>query len=559
MKYRPFNFTEDIQKYKMKTAGKSYAKHLIRTIVLLFFIAACKNNSNSLQVPILVTHGIIPLPKQIDFSEDKLILDQEFTFVRNSPFPIASQAAEDLISSSISSYKISETIPTEGKSFQLFSDKTIKDDAYELSLTLSGIQIRAGNEAGAFWAVQSLKQYIWNSANGQKQNSLELTCIKIIDEPKYSWRGFHLDVSRHLFTKEYILKIIDWLSYYKFNKLHLHLSDDQGWRVESKKFPLLNEIGSWRIFDSYDSICMRKAQSNSDFAIDPRFIKVRNGIKMYGGYYTQDDLAQIIEYAKNHFIEIIPEIDMPGHMSAAIRAYPQLSCTGSSGWGKEFSYPICPCNAEAFDLAFQIWDEVAELFPSKYIHIGADEVEKDSWVSSLVCQDFMKANNLLNVKEIQSFFVGKLQKHLQDKVKTVLAWDDVTDGKMSSDLKIMYWRDWVTDAPAKAAANGNEIIFTRWDLFYLSSPNSDESLKNLLEFDLNKAYPTEVTSKTIGFQGCVWTEEIPSEAVFESQIFPRLQALSEQNWSANKSLYSFNLRMEPHLKYLRANHVNLKN
>lgn len=511
-----------------------------------------------MQVSGTETHGIIPLPKQLDFSDEKIILNQDFTFVKNNLFPIASQAAEDVLTSSITSFQVSGDIPQGGKSLQLVADKVIKDDAYELSVTSDGILIKAGNEAGAFWAVQSLRQYLWNASNGQKQSSLELTCLKIVDEPKYSWRGFHLDVSRHMFTKEYILKVIDWLAYYKFNKFHLHLTDDQGWRIESKKFPLLNEIGSWRTFDRNDSICMRKAKTNPDFAIDPRFIKEHNGKTVYGGYYTREDLAEIIAYAKARFIEIIPEIDMPGHMSAAIRAYPQLSCTGSAGWGTEFSYPMCPCNNETFDLAYQIWDEIVDLFPSSYVHIGADEVEKDTWRTSQTCSDFMKANNLTNVKEIQSFFVQKLQEHLEAKGKTVIAWDDVTEDKMDSKLKIMYWRDWVKDAPAKAAANGNEIIFTRWDLFYFSGQYSDEVLKKQLEFDLAREYPASVTSKIIGFQGCVWTEEIPTEAVFEAQIFPRLQALSEVCWSAGTNLYSFDIRLEPHLKFLKTNNVNLK-
>lgn len=531
----------------------------VTACVFMFFVTGCNKSPVPASGNGIETHGIIPLPKQLDFSGEKIKINQDFTFVKSTQFKIASKAAEELLGNTITSFRTSEAIPADGKSFQLAEDKTITGEAYQLSVTSAGIRIKAGNDAGAFYAVQSLSQYLWNITGGQKQNSMELACIAITDEPKYAWRGFHLDVSRHFFSKEYILKIIDWLSYYKFNKFHLHLTDDQGWRIESSKFPLLNEVGSWRTFDSNDSICMRKAKSNSDFEIDPRFIKVRNGMTQYGGFYTREDLTEIISYAKDHFIEIIPEIDMPGHMSAAIRAYPQLSCTGSSGWGKEFSYPICPCNNEAFELAFQIWDEVTELFPSKYIHIGADEVEKDSWESSPECQDFMKTNNLTNVKEIQSFFIERLQKHLEAKGKTVIAWDDVTDGKMNNQLKIMYWRDWVTDAPAKAAANGNEIIYTRWDMFYLSSPNTDENLKNLLEFDVSNAYSKEVSSKIIGFQGCVWTEEIPSEAVFELQIFPRLQVLAEVNWSENKNLFSFSKRMEPHLRYLKANNVHLKN
>lgn len=534
----------------MKNVSKTINGNILMFLFLMFCIACTKSTIPSSGFNETM-HGIIPLPKQLDFSKEKLIIDREFILVKNGQFKIASQAAENLLVNTISSFRISETIPVGGKSLQLIADAEIKDEAYQLLVNADGIQIKAGNEAGAFWAIQSLKQYFRNIASGEKLTSIELTFLKIIDEPIYEWRGFHLDVSRHFFTKEYILKVIDWLAYYKFNKFHLHLTDDQGWRIESKKFPLLNEIGSWRTLDSNDSICMRKAKTNPDFGIDPRFIKVRDGKTMYGGYYTREDLAEIINYAKAHFIEIIPEIDMPGHMSAAIRAYPQLSCTGSAGWGKEFSHPICPCNNEVIDFTFQIWDEIADLFPSVYVHIGADEVEKDTWKSSPECQDFMKANNLQNVKEIQSFFVEKLQKHLEAKGKTVIAWDDVTDDKISSDLKIMYWRDWVKDAPEKAAANGNQIIFTRWDLFYLSSTDSDESLKNLLEFDISREYPAEVANKIIGFHGCVWTEEIPSEVVFETQIFPRLQALSEVNWSADRNFHSFNSRMVPHLKYLK--------
>jgi hexosaminidase len=171
----------------------------------------------------------------------------------------------------------------------------------------------------------------------------------------------------------------------------------------------------------------------------------------------------------------------------------------------------------------------------------------------------MKINNLVSVADIQSFFVETLQKHLEAKGKTVIAWDDVTDGKINSNLKIMYWRDWKSDAPAKGAANGNQLIFTRWDLFYFSSPYSEENLKKLLGFDVAQNYPTIVAGKIIGFQGCMWTEEVPSEAAFEAKVFPRLQALSEVNWSSNKDYYSFTVRMSPHRSYLKANNVNLKN
>jgi hexosaminidase len=529
-------------------------------LILLFYISASCQKKNQQPLPSETnTHGIVPLPKQLEFTGGKILLGPDFTLVKKGSFKMAESEAENLLNSFLNSFRIAGPEDNSNVSFRITTDSGIKDNAYKITITTSGIEIRSGNEAGAFWAVQSLKQYFLNYADTEKQATFELPCLKIYDEPKYGWRGFHLDVARHFFSKEYLLKIIDWLAYYKFNKFHLHLSDDQGWRVESKRFPLLNEIGSWREFDHNDSICINKAKTNPDFAIDPRFVNVRNGKTMYGGFYTQKDLQEIVDYANAHFIEIIPEIDMPGHMSAAIRAYPQLSCTGSSGWGTEFSNPICPCNSETFDFAYQIWDEISRIFPSGFVHIGADEVEKDTWNASSVCTDFRNANNLTNVNEIQSYFVVKLQKHLENQGKTVIAWDDVTDGKIDNKLCIMYWRDWVTDAPARAAANGNPIIFTRWDLFYLSGEYSDKKMQQLLEFDSSKTYSAEVSSKIIGFQGCVWSEEIPSEAEFEAMVFPRLQALSEVNWSGDKNWYSFKTRMAPQWKYLKNNHINLKN
>jgi hexosaminidase len=528
------------------------------TFLALFAITSCKNNSIIPPVSEITAHGIIPLPKQLDLTGEKLSIDNNFTLVKNRTFSIAFDAVEELFSNSLESYKVSDSFTQGVIALQFVTDNTIGNNAYELVINSSGIQIKARNDESAFWAVQSLKQYFWHITNGKKQISVELPGIRILDVPKYEWRGFHLDVSRHMFTKEYIFKIIDWLSYYKFNKLHLHLTDDQGWRLESTKFPLLNEIGSWRTLDKNDSICIQKAKLDPDFELDSRFIQIKNGITMYGGFYSDNVITEIIKYANAHFIEVIPEIDMPGHMSAAIKAYPYLSCTDSSGWGTEFSYPICPCNDVVYEFVFQVYDEISELFPSKYIHIGADEVEKDTWKLSNDCMEFMRQNNLTNVNEIQSHFVENLQRHLESKGKTVIAWDDVTDGKFDDNIKIMYWRDWVNDAPDRAAANGNQIIFTRWDLFYLSSQYSDENLKKLLEFDIQKEYSQAVTNNIIGFQGCVWTEEIPSEAVFELQIFPRLQALSEVNWSGTNDWNAFKNRLESHLKYLNTKHIGYR-
>ena len=534
-----------------------------KVLIFILLLVSCGATNTTNVTPQLTTHGIIPLPKSIDLPDGKLLLNQDLVFVTNSFFSTANLAAKNVISNTLNTFQTSESSISGKINFQLMQDNTLKHEAYSILIDSNGILLKARDEAGAYCAVQSLKQYLWNVSNGLKQASLDLHFLTVSDEPKYSWRAFHLDVSRHMFTKEYLMKIIDWLAYYKYNKFHIHFTDDQGWRIESKSFPLLNSVGSWRYLDSDDSI-WSSGSGDPNYAINPRFLKKVNGRTMYGGYYTQTDIADIVSYAKNHFIEIIPEIDMPGHMTAAIEAYPMLSCTGVFGMNGSYSYPICPCSQNVNDFVYQIWDEVTPLFPSNYVHIGADEVVKTTWGVSNDCKNYMTLHNISDTTALQSFFVKNLQTHLEAKGKTVVAWDDVTVEpdhgttlSFNSKLKIMYWRDWMTTAPTIAAANGNDIIYANWDLFYFSgSENSQAQLSKLLEYDITKAYPPNVSSKVIGFQGCVWTERIPSEKVLESLIFPRIQALSEVNWSTSKSLYSFNTRLEPHKKYLKSLGVN---
>ena len=354
------------------------------------------------------------------------------------------------------------------------------------------------------------------------------------------------------------MKVIDELSYYKINKLHLHLTDDQGWRIEIAQFPLLTETGAWRQFNEMDSACMKKSESDSKYIIDPRFIKSANGKTLYGGYFTKQDIKDIVAYAGEHFIEVIPEIDMPGHMSAAINAYPFLSCNGASGWGTEFSYPICPCNADVLNFCHSIWDEIAELFPSQYLHIGCDEVEKNTWEASADCQSFMIQNNLHSLNDIQSYFVNDMQHYLESKGKTVIVWDDVIDGKAGNSLVMMYWRDWVTDSPARCALNGNNIILAPWSPFYISGDHTDKTLQALYDYNPDAIFPSQVTEKVIGLQSCLWTEEIPSEAMFEYLVYPRMQALSEVEWGAGRDWITFKIRMASHMKYMTAKNIRYR-
>jgi hexosaminidase len=532
---------------------------LVSLLLCLFLFPSCKKTGENPQAQnAFHVHGIIPLPLSVDLTEGNLTIDKNTVLVNNSQFQPAVLVVENALAQAFSSTVIKSNLPNGKINIQFISDNTLDTNEYQIAVTATGILIRAKSPAGAFYAAQSLRQMIWNSATDLKAESFNLRFMTIKDKPKYGWRGFHMDVSRHFFTKAYILNIIDWLAYYKFNKLQLHLTDDQGWRVEINQFPLLTQIGAWRTFNSMDSTCMELAKSDINYAIDPRLVKEVNGQKIYGGFYTKQDIREIVAYASANYIDVIPEIDMPGHMSAAIRAYPQLSCVDSAGWGTEFSFPICPCNPDVMDFSYKVWDEIADLFPSSVVHIGCDEVEKATWAASPECQDFMKENGMTNLNEIQNYFVKKIQEHLQAKGKTVIAWDDVIDGIIDSKITMMYWRDWVTDSPERSAANGNPIILTPWSLFYLSSPGTDENLEKLYAYNPINLYPTNVMNKVQGMQGCVWTEEIPSEAVFEKHVFPNLQALAEVCWSPGRNWYSFQVRMKSHFGLLNSKNIHYR-
>lgn len=531
----------------------------IGLIVLLLLLSnSCKRIPDIPDVSANHAHGIIPLPFKVDLSEGNLVLDKNLVLVSNEQFQPAVAVVEQALAQVFNFTVTKNDAPVGKTNIQFLEDNSLEAEGYQIEISGRGIRVKSGDPAGAYYAGQSIQQMIWNSASGQKRDSFSLRLMTVRDMPKYPWRGFHLDVSRHFFTREYLLRIIDWLAYYKLNKLHLHLNDDQGWRIQIDQFPLLTQTGAWRPFNQYDSTCMELAKSDINYTIDNRFVSDVNGRKIYGGFYTKQDIRDIVAYATAHYIDVVPEIDMPGHMSAAIRAYPQLSCVDSAGWGKEFSFPICPCKDAAMDFSYQVWDDIAELFPSSFVHIGCDEVEKETWANSLDCQALMLQYDLKDRNEIQNWFVKKLQEHLEAGGKTVVAWDDVVDGNIDRNITLMYWRDWVKDSPARCAKNGNNIILTPASPFYLASVNNDEALQNLYNYNPADLFPATVLDKVQGIQSCLWTEIVPSEAMFEQYVFPRLQALSEVCWTPGRNWYSFQVRMKPHFSYLNFSRIHYR-
>ncbi|AMR33585.1 beta-hexosaminidase [Mucilaginibacter sp. PAMC 26640] len=446
---------------------------------------------------------------------------------------------------------------------KLIYDKAItSDEGYQMTIGKTGVVIRAKTASGMFRAVQTIRQLLPASAEGSNAialKSLTLPSLSIADHPAYDWRGMHLDVSRHFFSIEYLRKFIDVMALYKFNKFHLHLTDDQGWRVEIKKYPKLTENGAWRTFNNQDTACMKRAADNPDFEIDKKHIIQKDGKTLYGGFYTQKQLKELVAYAATRHVEIIPEIDMPGHMMAAINEYPYLSCDGKSAFGKLFSTPICPCLPSTFQFAQDVYSEIMEIFPSKYLHIGGDEVDRSLWAKSEECKALMKKEGLKNTEELQSYFINNMEKFFNSKGRKLIGWDEVLEGGVSKTAVIMYWRSWVPKAPVEAAKLGNKVIMTPGNPLYFDALPDKNSITNVYNFDIiPKGLTAAEAANIIGAQANIWTEYIPTENRADYMYMPRMTALAEVLWTNRKDYKSYQQRLEQQFPRLDALKVHYR-
>lgn len=408
-------------------------------------------------------------------------------------------------------------------------------ESYTLSVTPQQILIRATSGAGLFYGMQTLLQLAQPSGAG----SYSIASVEIEDTPRFAYRGLMLDVSRHFSTKEFIKKQIDALAYYKINRLHLHLTDAAGWRLEIKKYPLLTEFAAWRT--------------------DPIWKQWWNGGRKYlrfdapgasGGYYTQDDIREILEYARQHYITVIPEIEMPSHSEEVLAAYPQLSCSGEPYKNSDF----CVGNEENFTFLENVLTEVMDLFPSEYIHIGGDEAGKSAWKTCPKCQKRMKDEHLANVDELQSYLIHRIEKFLNDHGRHLLGWDEILQGGIAPNATVMSWRG--EEGGIAAVTSGHHAIMTPGAYCYLDSyqdaPYSQPEaiggylpLKKVYSYNPVPASLTPEQAKLVyGVQGNLWVEYISTPEHVEYMIYPRILALAETAWSApeRKSWPDFHAR-----------------
>ena len=478
--------------------------------------------------------NIIPKPQHM------LAQRGEFTFAQATTVWIAEEIASkaffvDYLGSMIPNLSLGQ----QGKAdieIDLIQDTNLPDEGYQFHVSGTGIRIVAQDEPGIFYGLQTMRQLLPIPIE-QGVNTLvghKIHAVDIEDYPRFEWRGMHLDVSRHFFPLEFVKRYIDMIALHKMNVFHWHLSDDNGWRLEIKRYPKLTEICAWRVDREHED--WRK------------WSPIEAGEEStYGGFYTQDEVAEVIEYAAARQITVIPEIEMPGHSSEIFAAYPELSCRGEtlpvrpgSYWPNEDIF--CAGNDSVFVFLKNILDEVVEMFPAKYIHIGGDEARKTYWKTCEKCQNRIEAEGLADEHELQSWFVRKMEKYINSKGKNLIGWDEILEGGLAPEATVMSWRG--VKGGVAAAKAGHDVIMTPTSHvyfdYYQGDPKTEPQaiggytpLKKVYAFE---PIPEELTADeakfVLGSQANLWTEFIKTTSHAEYMVLPRMTALSEVLWSA---------------------------
>lgn len=523
--------------------------HNYLKIIILLILFGCTK-----ETPKPIEPNIIPKPNSVIVKEGSFILSNKTSLQPISEFQNVANFLDDYLHKK---YRLNlyPSIP-ENRIIFLF-DNTIKnEEGYKLSINKNKIQIEAKTPKGAFYAVQSLIQLLPVKTD---KKEIAIQCLEIEDAPRFSYRGMHLDVARHFFSVAFIKKYINLMAMLKMNTFHWHLTEDQGWRIEIKKYPKLQEIAAFRD----ETLIGHYSDQPHQF----------DG-KKYGRFYTQEEIKDIVKYASERQITVIPEIEMPGHSQAAIAAYPELGCTGeqvevATKWGV-FEEIYCP-KESTFKFLEDVIDEVIELFPGKYIHIGGDEAPKTNWKKCRNCQKLIKKEGLKDEHELQSYFITRMEKYINSKGKQIIGWDEILEGGLAPNATVMSWRG--TNGAVQAVKEKHDVILTPGSHCYFDhyqSDNENEPLAIGGFLPLEKVYrfnpiPKELTKDeakyVLGAQGNVWTEYIPTPEKVEYMAFPRAIALSEVVWSSseNKNYTDFINRLEHFNKRLDVMNVNYAN
>jgi hexosaminidase len=515
---------------------KLLLKLSIIIIIFCFLIPAAYCLINDKEKRMSENISLIPKPEKLEMKSGS------FVFSNNTPviYNEFSKTLAGYLSEQFKNlYGIEiKTGINEGKNntscINLEINKSFKDanpESYSISIKPDGISILSGNEKGLFMGIQTLLQIFPDSIKKNENISIQIPCLEIFDKPRFEWRGLNLDCGRHFMTKDFIKRYIDILASYKFNKFHWHLTEDQGWRIEIKKYPKLTEIGAWR--------------------------KEADGT-IYGGFYTQNEIKEIVEYAKSRYITIIPEIEMPGHCLASLASYPENSCTGGpfevgTQWGV-MKDVYCAGNEKTYEFLENILTEVIALFPSEYIHIGGDEAPKDRWKECPKCQAKIKSEKLKDEHELQSYFIKRISDFLASKGKKIIGWGEILQGGLSSGATVQSWEDF--KAAIEAVKQKHYSVCSPASHTYLNGDADNLNLQTCYSFNpIPEELKEEEWKYILGSEANLWTEQAPQETV-DGKLFPRILALAEVFWTNNPKNYDeFYARVQKHYSRLTARNI----
>ncbi len=495
---------------------------------------------------------IVPRPAEVRHLNGTFLLGRSAAIYADPEArPVAKWFAEQLRSEfGIAADVVDQ--PPRGRVFRLLLDTSLPEEGYRLRIEPRGVTIR-GRPAGLFYGAQSVLQLV--AARGS--STFALPAADIRDQPRFRYRGLHLDTSRHMFPVKFLKRYLDWMARYKLNRFHWHLTDDQGWRIEIRRYPRLTEIGSMR----KETLVGHSPQSTT---YDGR---------PYGGFYTQEQIRDVVAYARERFITVIPEIEMPGHSLAALAAYPELACTPgpfetATTWGV-FKDIYCP-KKNTFQFLENVLTEVMALFPSTYIHIGGDEVQKDRWQESPDAQAVIRREGLKDEGELQSYFIRRIETFLNSKNRRMIGWDEILEGGLAPDATVMSWRG--EEGGIAAARQGHDVIMTPDAYLYFDYYQGDRNTEPLAiggMLPLEKVYSydpvpaalnADEKKHILGAQANVWTEYMADARQVEYMLFPRLFALAEVAWSpqAARKYPDFLRRIPPQLARLKREGVNYR-
>ena len=468
---------------------------------------------------------VIPMPRSVEYHSGNFTISPETKFYTNLSAESRQALTDYLEGTSLGSVPFAESATgNNGIELNLCDSSIVTgNEAYRIEIDKKGIRLTASTETGIFYGLQTLLQLLNNSDNKT------LPALTINDSPRFPYRGLHLDVSRHFFDKEFVKKQLDAMAYFKMNRLHWHLTDGAGWRIEIKKYPRLTSFAAWRPFDKLN-----------DWWVGGRTFCEQDDPRAVGGYYTQDDIREVVAYAAERHITIIPEIEMPGHSEEVLATYPELSCSGKPYVNADF----CIGTEKTFEFLENVLLEVIDLFPSEYIHIGGDEASKSSWKTCPRCQKRMADEHLNSVDELQSYMIHRIEKFLNDHGRKIIGWDEIIEGGLSPTATVMSWRG--EEGGIKAVKAGNQAIMTPGKYCYLDAfqdaPNTQPmaiggylTLEKVYSFEpVPDSLSTKEAELILGVQGNVWTEHIPTPEHYEYMIYPRILALAEIGWSPSE-------------------------